>query len=164
MTKQSKAERKRNVAVPQKPKRSPRMTVLIALAAAGLTIIVLWALNSKPSGREQQTQSPAAGSVEFQKLQGRWLRADGGYVLEIKRVDESGRMDAAYFNPRPINVARAEASRKGSVAKVFVELRDTNYPGSTYDLSYDEGRDELRGSYFQAALNQTFDVVFQRMK
>ena len=163
MKSRSKPPHKRNAEVTPKPKRSLRMTVLI-LVAAVVVVIVLWVLNSKGSEGEQQAQSPAAGSVEFQKLQGRWLRADGGYILEINRVDESGRMDASYFNPRPINVARAEASRRGRVVKAFVELRDTNYPGSTYDLNYDENRDELRGNYFQAALNETFDVVFQRMK
>ena len=46
--------------------------------------------------------------------------------------------------------------------KLFVELRDVNYPGSTYSLRYDPARDVLEGAYFQAMEQQTFDVSFVR--
>jgi hypothetical protein len=59
----------------------------------------------------------------FEKLSGRWLRPDGGYILEIRDVDPRGKIDALYFNPRPINVAKAEATRDGSKINVLVELR-----------------------------------------
>ena len=103
-------------------------------------------------------------SIDFQTLNGRWLRPDGGYVLEIRAVDPSGSIDAAYLNPRPINIAKAQATRDGSTVKVFVELRAPNYPGSTYTLTYDPKQDQLRGIYFQAVERQTFNVVFGRMK
>jgi hypothetical protein len=64
-----------------------------------------------------------AADSGFTKLTGRWLRPDGGYVLEIRTVDARGAIDAAYLNPRPINAARAEAARKGSTLTVVVELR-----------------------------------------
>ena len=110
--------------------------------------------------------APIAGAADsgFGALTGRWLRPDGGYILEIRDVDAGGRIDAVYLNPRPINVARAEATRDGSTLKVFVELRAPNYPGSTYTLIYDPQRDQLAGRYFQAAQRQTFDVAFVRMK
>ena len=100
----------------------------------------------------------------FDKLNGRWLRPDGGYVLEIRSVDASGKIDAAYLNPRPISIAKAEATRDGSTVKVFVELRAPNYPGSTYTLTYDQQQDQLRGIYFQAVQQQSFNVYFVRMK
>ena len=76
-------------------------------------------------------------------LKGRWLRPDGGYVVEVKGVDDAGKMEVAYFNPRRINVSKAEASRDGAAVKVFIELRDANYPGSTYNLTYDPKSDQL---------------------
>jgi len=100
----------------------------------------------------------------FDALNGRWLRPDGGYVLEIRSVDAGGKIDAAYLNPNPINVAKAEATRDGSTLKVFVELRAPNYPGSTYTLAYDPQQDQLRGIYFQAVQQQRFHVYFVRMK
>jgi hypothetical protein len=109
------------------------------------------------------TVAPTA-EFELQKLVGRWLRPDGGYVLAIRSVDTRGKMEAAYFNPRPIHVARAEVSRDGSSTKIFVELRDANYPGSTYSLTYDPANDSLKGLYFQAAVKQTFDVYFIRLQ
>ena len=102
--------------------------------------------------------------IDFQTLNGRWLRPDGGYVLEIRAVDPSGSIDAAYLNPRPINIAKAQATHDGSTAKVFVELRAPNYPGSTYTLTYDPKQDQLRGIYFQAVEQQNFNVFFIRMK
>ena len=75
-----------------------------------------------------------------------------------------GKLEAAYFNPRPIHVAKAEASQEAGTVRVFIELRDVNYPGSTYTLTYDAERDELEGRYFQAVARETFDVHFVRMK
>jgi hypothetical protein len=100
----------------------------------------------------------------FETLIGRWLRLDGGYIFEIRAVDPSGKIDGLYFNPRSINIAKAEATRDGSKLNVFVELRAPNYPGSTYTLVYDREQDQLRGTYFQATLGQSFDVYFVRMK
>ncbi|MFH0997308.1 MAG: hypothetical protein V1844_17705 [Pseudomonadota bacterium] len=101
---------------------------------------------------------------DWQKLKGKWLRPDGGYIIEIKKLDDSGKMDAAYFNPKPIRVARAEATRDGATIKVFIELRDVNYPGSTYTLTYEPGSDQLKGIYFQAVQQQSYEVVFIRLK
>jgi hypothetical protein len=53
--------------------------------------------------------TPATGS-DLAKLRGRWLRPDGGYILEIREVAAGGTIDAVYLNPRPIHVARAEAT------------------------------------------------------
>ncbi|HXJ82658.1 MAG TPA: hypothetical protein VMS64_28720 [Candidatus Methylomirabilis sp.] len=100
----------------------------------------------------------------FGPLTGRWSRLDGTYTLEIRSVAASGRINAGYLNPRPINVARAEASREGSVLKVFVELQAPGYPGSTYTLTYDPRNDQLAGVYYQASLQQSFDVRFVRLK
>lgn len=108
--------------------------------------------------------SAAAVSPELAKLVGKWQRPDGGYILEIKSVDPSGKMDAGYFNPNPINVSRAAAWRDNTTTKVVIELRDVNYPGSTYSLTHDPQSDQLYGQYFQATMQQTFDVTFARVK
>jgi hypothetical protein len=121
------------------------------------------AQSSAPPATRESAAAPEA-KAGFDRLQGRWQRPDGGYVLEIREIDGSGKMVAAYFNPRPINVSRAEASQEGTTTKVFVELQDRNYPGSTYTLTYDSGSNQLVGTYFQAALQQSFGVVFVRMK
>ena len=96
------------------------------------------------------------------KLSGRWLRPDGGYILELSDPAPEGLLKAAYFNPRPINVSRAEWKSQEGRLSVFVELRDVNYPGSTYTLYYDPAVDRLKGIYFQAALQQQFEVEFER--
>ena len=104
------------------------------------------------------------GGDDFDKLNGRWLRPDGGYIFEIRAVDAGGKIDAVYLNPNPINIAKAEATHDGSIVKVFVELRAPNYPGSTHTLTYDPQHDQLQGTYFQAVQQQRFAVNFVRMK
>lgn len=128
----------------------------MALAIALLLGIGFWAFYFAPMS--------GARNSDFDKLKGRWQRPDGGYVLAIKSIAGSGAIDAAYFNPKPIHVAKAEAKRAGSALQLLVELRAPNYPGSTYTLTYDQEQDQLRGDYFQAVERQTFQVLFVRMK
>ena len=94
---------------------------------------------------------------------GRWQRPDGGYILQLSDPGPDGRLKAAYFNPRPINVSQAAWKHQGGYLGVFVELRAPNYPGSTYTLVYDPSGDRLVGIYYQAAMQQQFEVVFERV-
>jgi len=101
---------------------------------------------------------------DLQKIQGKWLRTDGGYVIEIRSIDEDGTMDAGYYNPKPINVSVAKVTLENDVTKVFIELRDVNYPGSTYTLEYNPDSDAMQGLYYQAVQKQSFTVTFVRME
>jgi hypothetical protein len=100
----------------------------------------------------------------YKKIVGRWIRADGGYVLDIKNVKENGEIDAAYLNPRSINIAKAQASIEKGKINVFVELKDKMYPGSYYTLVYDSPTDRLMGVYHHLGINQNFNVHFVRQE
>ena len=113
--------------------RASLVAVTLALTGAIAAVIILFRAG-EPRGAgspprvpsRQEARAPAitlAADSGFGRLNGRWLRPDGGYVLEIRGVDAGGTIDAAYLNPRPINVARAEATRDGSTLKILVELR-----------------------------------------
>jgi hypothetical protein len=102
--------------------------------------------------------------INEQCLIGRWIRPDGGYVLELKEIGKDNTLKAVYFNPQPIKVFKAEWKGKQGIIKVFVELRDVNYPGSKYNLQYDPKTDRLKGTYFQAVYGETYDVEFVRDK
>ncbi len=95
-------------------------------------------------------------------LSGRWLRPDGGYVIEIREAQSNGKLEAYYFNPQPINVSRAEWRREHDGLHVFIELRDRNYPGATYKLHYLPDKDVLAGEYYQPINQQTYEVQFTR--
>jgi uncharacterized protein (DUF2147 family) len=109
-------------------------------------------------------QACAKPAASFDALAGRWERPDGGYVLEIKSVTADGAMDAAYFNPRPIHVGQARAVSESQQLHVLIELQDVNYPGSTYKLTFDPATDQLKGTYYQAVIKQTYPVFFVRLK
>ena len=146
--------------------------ITVAVAA----VLGFWWSKSRQDGAPSASGSKAAANATnqhgstatprpaFEKLIGQWQRADGGYIIEIQSIETGGRMNAAYFNPRPIHVAKAEASQYEGTVNVFIKLRDVNYPGSTYNLTYDPADDCLKGVYFQAAIGQTFDVYFVRLQ
>ncbi|HEX5223045.1 MAG TPA: hypothetical protein VFZ59_26035 [Verrucomicrobiae bacterium] len=164
---------------PNKPSQKDRPVPFLSLQnciigmiiiAAIVTLVVLKnRLNPLPpaqtvSSTPSTNAAPIAAQAkpDFHKLKGKWLRPDGGYIIEIKSVDDSGKLDASYLNPRPIHVAKAEATQDGGTMKVFIELQDVNYPGSTYTLTYIPARDLLAGIYFQALQRQSYEVYFER--
>jgi hypothetical protein len=108
--------------------------------------------------------APSPNPADYQSLTGQWIRPDGGYVLDLSDIKKDGSLKAAYFNPRPINVSRAELRRTKGKMSIFVELRDFNYPGSRYNLQYDPVSDRLTGTYFQAVEKLTYDVEFERKR
>jgi len=109
--------------------------------------------------------APTGSAVPpFGVLVGRWARTEGPYVISVTAVDESGKLDASYANPRPLPFHTAEVSRDGNALNLFFELRAGGYGGSTYRLKYDAASDSLRGVYDQVVVKQKFDVVFNRMK
>jgi hypothetical protein len=132
--------------------------VRAAFMAAALAVLGI-AAHAVEAG---QAAAPSVKQPDVQRLVGRWVRPDGGYVLEVREVRKDGSLKAANFNPRPINVAKAQWGRKGGALTVVVELRDVNFPGSTYTLQYDPASDRLRGTYFQAVEKQTFTIDFTR--
>jgi hypothetical protein len=137
-------------------------TAVVVVVAAAIAVLALWPLFTAP--RESTPAAVRGGALapEAQRVAGRWVRPDGGYVLEIRSVGVDGRLEAAYFNPNPINVARARVRTIDGPIEVFVELRDANYPGATYRLVYEPRDDALFGLYTQPAVNQTFEVTFVR--
>ena len=106
----------------------------------------------------------AAQGTDLTFLLGNWVRPDGGYTITIRSVDNSGKIQASYANPRPLPFSKAEVSREGKAVKLFFELRAAGYNGSTYRLTYDTASDRLVGVYYQAVQRKEFDVVFQRAK
>lgn len=150
--------------------KSTILTVALGASAA----ILSSACNRDPAHVEPvatagqlASNPPAAGASarnEFETFKGRWQRGDGDYLIEIREVDAGGKMDAGYFNPSPIKVSQARAYAEGSAQKIFVELRDVNYPGCTYKLTYDAKKDQLLGQYYQASMQETYEVAFARVK
>jgi len=102
--------------------------------------------------------------TETSLLTGDWVRTEGGYLINIIKINEDRTLEAKYFNPNPINVGKANWEESSGNLKIIVELRDVNYPGSTYTLNYLPDRDILSGEYFQAVEGLTFYVEFTRYK
>jgi hypothetical protein len=175
MSKQHKNTRSDNATTLSAGIRGALVAAIVLLAVAiGVPLGVGWwraeqvdTRRTVPSPPATATRPPApmaATAPGVQQLQGKWRRPDGGYVIEVRTVEDSGHMDVAYFNPQPIKVSKAAAAQEGVTTKVFLELRDVHYPGSTYTLTYDPASDQLKGVYYQAALQQRFAVVFVRMQ
>jgi len=134
-------------------------------AAAGTTPPATTATTATTAAALATPAAPKAAAAvpeAVRKLLGKWVRADGGYVLELKSADLSGVLEAGYFNPKSIRVSRAVWMQGGQGLQVAVELNDVGYPGATYVLTYDAANDKLAGQYTQPQMQQTFDIEFVR--
>ena len=133
--------------------------IYISAAAAIILVVVLLILLTS---KTQNTVSSNGKSANKNLLAGDWVRTDASYLIKIIKVNFDGTLDAQYFNPKPINVGSATWEERHGSLTITVELRDVNYPGSIYTLSYLPDRDVLAGDYFQAVQNLNFYVEFIR--
>jgi hypothetical protein len=117
-----------------------------------------------PTLKDNSGTPSTAVKPDYNQLAGDYLRSDGVYTLKILSVSADGKLDAAYFNPNPIHVGKAEWVFKNNSFFIMVELRDVNYPGSKYTLQYFPSDRQLAGNYFQAVEKVNYDVVFVRKK
>jgi hypothetical protein len=150
-------------------KRCIVVLVLVSIASIVIASLLLRGTNpsdDSPSAASQTVSTPqtTVPATDFQSLVGQWVRIDSPYVIDIESASQDGTLQAKYYNPRPINVSVARAQEKAGTLEVFVELRDVNYPGSTYTLTYYRERELLIGVYFQATMQQKYNVVFSRLQ
>jgi len=103
-------------------------------------------------------------TADKEMLVGYWLRTDANYIIKINSVKDIGTIEAEYFNPKSINVGRAICENNYGNLKIYIELRDVNYPGSNYTLNYLPDRDILAGEYYQAIEGATYYVEFSRRR
>jgi len=119
---------------------------------------------AQASGLNAAASASDENHVSSKKLVGGWLRQDGRYIIEIRKINNDETLEASYYNPKPINISRTKVSWEKEAVKVFIELRDKGYPGSTYTLNYVPKHDMLEGIYFHAVKKQHFRVIFSRIK
>ncbi len=145
------------------------MMIIIVIVVAVLSVF-FWKNYTAGEATKNTTMTPSATNVPAKPYQdlliGRWVRTDsnGNYIIEIRSATTTGNLEASYFNPNPIKVGHAEWQKKNDGLVVIVELRDVNYPGSTYTLSFNPSENLLSGIYYQAMQGTSFDVAFVRVK
>ena len=138
-----------------------RNKLILSFVLVVILLIVVVVILTKEQSERVSTTGKA---TDKRSLVGNWLRTDSDYRLQISEVNEDFTLEAKYFNPNPINVGRASWQESYGSLKIIVELRDVNYPGSTYTLNYLADKDLLAGDYYQAVEGLTFYVEFARNK
>jgi hypothetical protein len=151
---------------PSDTKSMRSLGIWVAVIVGATIVFILW-WNNTSTPRESASTSDSSpvttpAKAEKDQLIGRWTRtdSDGAYVIEIKSATADGKLEASYFNPNPIKVGRAEWQNKNGKLAIEVELRDINYPGSTYTLNFHPKENKMTGNYYQAVEGTNFDVEF----
>jgi len=99
------------------------------------------------------------------KLTGKWMRADGTYLLTIDKIYPNGLIDAHYFNPASIYIKESKIRLiDNNQIEIFIKFQDKRYPGSYYQLVYDQMNNILKGIYYHAILKQSFNIYFIKLK
>jgi hypothetical protein len=106
----------------------------------GVTALLACAAVTVPPQTAVATDSSPATGEAVPGLPRRWLRTEGGYVLEVRRVASDGQLQAAHCNQRPIHAARGEWTRKDGKLGILGELHGVDYSGSKYFLQCVPGR------------------------
>jgi hypothetical protein len=144
-----------------------RLNSFKSLAAVLLCTTLLGGCGKPDKAKEAPLASKGVATVQmtsaFERIKGKWMRADGGYILEFKQLKPNNELDVAYFNPNPIHVGKARMYEERGFTKVFVELQDVNYPGSRYTLILNADKNQLVGNYFQATQQVDYEVAFEKM-
>jgi len=125
-------------------------------------LLVFGFIGCKETKTVKKVNDKQTVKIDKQLLQGSWVRTDAEYQIKLSEVQDNGIIKAQYFNPRPINVSKSEWVNAEGFLKIYVELRDENYPGSNYNLTYIPERDMLVGDYFQAVEGVTYYIEFVR--
>jgi len=152
-----------------------RMKYKNQFVASLLIVIVIFAFgcnepaettdNTVPVDTQSVVVTPEQPKVPDKNLLvGDWTRTDAPYQLKILDVYDNRTLRSGYFNPKSINVATATWNTADGNLTIYIELRDENYPGSNYNLTYVHGKDLLTGKYYQAVERITYDVEFTRAK
>lgn len=160
---------KKSKTTPVAKKKTPLWMVVVVIVVAsigGVTWRLYTADKSSTNSPSTSTTTNTPAKANHELLVGRWSRTDseGAYVIEIKSATADGKLDASYFNPNPIKVGHAEWQNKNGKLAVVVELRDVNYPGSTYTLNFIPSENRMTGNYYQAVEGTNFDVEFVRAR
>ena len=143
-----------------------------AAVAAGVLVAIVsvvglgvweWLWNDIDDTISASVAERAPGS-ELGRLAGRWRRSDGAYILEVRAVDDRGTLDAVSLEATSIEETRGMVWRDGATTTLFVALHHVDAPGSAYTLTYDPARDDLEGTYYDAARQQEIPVVFSRAR
>lgn len=140
------------------------MNKKIILTISSILVLVIIVLLIYLSSTPQKNEHSTKRITDINLLNGEWLRTDADYLIKIINVNQDGTIEARYFNPKSINIESATWKENYSNLKIFIILRDVNYPGSTYRLNYLPDRDILAGEYYQAVEGVTFYVEFARSK
>jgi hypothetical protein len=81
-------------------------------------LLVPWAASAK-NGKDAR---PESARIDYGRIEGKWLRPDGGYVLVLSDVKSEGTLKAAYFNPEHdrLNGYYYQAVTKETFEVIFV--------------------------------------------
>lgn len=167
---------KKNGFTPYKPPsravaRNRRILKLIVILMGAMVLFAIgWFATGTHISKTQSVNHPIpnagqAQAPDYGPLIGQWQRSDdNGQLLQINGVGTDGRIDCAYSNPHPVDVAHAETITKGDTIELFLELKDKGYPVAAYQLLYHPDRKILTGLYYQRADGIRYGVTFTRKK
>jgi len=111
----------------------------------------------------KKADSKYVSDTNFTAALGKWQRTDANYILDLKNIKTDSTLEAAYLNPKSINISETHWKINDGYFYFLIKFDDTGYPGSYYSLGYYPEEDRLFGIYYQAVQQQTYDVVFERI-
>ncbi len=131
------------------------------ISFSAMIVIISCSGNQQEQSSKIEDKSGNDPGLHLQ-ITGEWLRTDGNYVFNIEKFNADSTLQAVYLNPKPIHIVETRWKLQDGFVYFFIKFEDEGYPGSYYSLGYLPEEDKLYGFYYQAQMNQEFEVVFER--
>ncbi len=126
------------------------------------SVIIIFLMVACSSQSRKQEKSKYISDTKLTAALGKWQRTDGEYIIELSNIKTDSTVEAAYSNPKPINISETMWKVNDGYFYFYIKLDDEGYPGSYYSLGYFAEDDKMYGIYYQALQGQQYDVVFER--
>jgi hypothetical protein len=138
-----------------------------------LILVVVWGqsfdLNAKNTRSTPLAISKTSPPKEYFQgqdrnlIKGVWGRVDAAGEIKITEVLHGGSLKSTFYNPKLIAIEKSIWTNSSGVLRVYILLREDDYPGSSFTLNYVAVRDVLVGVYYDALTQKSYPVTFERV-
>lgn len=97
-------------------------------------------------------------------IRGNWQREDAAVELQVSKLLKNGGLEVTYTNAKSVFVEKAGWTNSSEVLRLFLIYNQDGKSGYSLSLNYDEKNDWLIGVCTEGSNNNSYNVIFKRIR